>query len=336
MNDTAQAVSLWGWIALHFVVGLAGTWLARRYALHRQLIDQPGERRSHDTPTPRGGGIAIVAALLLALAWLAFTDAPRAKLHVAGAVGLLLVAGVGWIDDHRPLSPWWRLAVHALAASVLAWGIVGSGGGAWQAASGFGLALVLVNIWNFMDGIDGLAASQALLVALGYAWLASGSVAWLALALAAACLGFLPYNLPRARIFLGDVGSGALGFALALLAAWLAGMDAARLPVLLLPLSAFMVDAGLTLAVRMLRGERWWLPHTGHAYQRWSRRCGRHGVPTGAYACWTAVTVIFMIWLSFRPQAVIIAALGIAYLAAACLWWLLQRTATMGNSGGRA
>src|SRR5690606_36449123 len=138
----------------------------------------------------------------------------------AAGIGLLLVAGIGWLDDHRPLSPWSRLAVHALTAGLLA-------GVAWHASGqpavsivAFALAMALVNIWNFMDGIDGIAATQALVVACACALPGSDPlVRCLARALAAACLGFLPLNLLRARIFLGDVGSGALGYALALVMA---------------------------------------------------------------------------------------------------------------------
>ena len=324
------------WLALHFAIGLAGTWLARGYALRHALIDQPGERRSHDTPTPRGGGIAIVAALLVALAWLALADPAGATLHFAIGIGLLLVAGVGWIDDHRPLSPWLRLATHAVAAAGLSSAVFMAGGSLVAASLAFVLALSLVNIWNFMDGIDGLAASQAGLVALGYALFAgSGPAMWLGLALLAACAGFLPFNLPKARIFLGDVGSGALGFALAaLLSMLLLEPDWQRAPVLLLPLCAFVVDATLTLGARMVRGDRWWMPHTQHAYQRWTLSVGRHGMATGAYSGWTAVAVAIMFVARHWAPVAIMAAVGVAYLACSVAWWRLQGM-TGRTEGGR-
>ncbi len=253
-----SAPALAGWLALHFIVGLSGTWLARRYALSRRLIDQPGDRRSHATPTPRGGGISIVVAMLLALAWTAWADPARMALYAAIAIGLTLVAGIGWLDDHRPLPVLSRLATHIVAAAILAWGVHGAGGTGVAMSCAFLLAVVLTNIWNFMDGINGLAASQAALVGAGCALLAGAQVGggmtpWLALALMAACLGFLPFNFPRARIFLGDVGSGALGFVLAALLGMQISTDAGRLPVLLLPLSAFAIDAALTLGSRMVR-----------------------------------------------------------------------------------
>ncbi len=326
------------WLALYFSVGLAGTWLARRYAIGRQMIDQPGERRSHATPTPRGGGIAIVVAMLLALAWIAWIDTTRTQLYAAIATGLVLVAGIGWLDDHKPLPALLRLATHVVAAAILAWGVRGAGGDGIAVSCGFLLALVLVNIWNFMDGIDGLAASQAALVALGFVLLAGaqagmGTALWLALALMAACMGFLPLNFPKARIFLGDVGSGALGFVLAALLALLLIPSSSHLPVLLLPLSAFVIDATLTLGSRMVRRERWWQPHTCHAYQRWARSKGRHDVATWSYAGWTAIAIAVAIAVKGSAPTVIMAVLGVTYLAGAIVWWRLQRKADMLESG---
>ena len=322
------------WVAIAFAVALAGTWLARRYALRRRLIDQPGERRSHTGATPRGGGAGIVLAMVLAMAmavapaWPSLVPAPGERLLVAAiAVGMLLVASVGWIDDHRPLPPWSRLVVHGMAAGCLAGGMLAAGFPPGSALAGGLLALVLSNVWNFMDGIDALAASQALLVALACALFAGGgAVAWLALALAAACAGFLPFNLPPARIFLGDVGSGALGFLLAALLAWAGSRRPADAALLLLPPSAFLVDASLTLARRIWRGERWWLPHTQHAYQRWVRATRSHGRVSAAYALWTVAASALMLGAAGGPSAVKMLALSGCCLAGAVAWMRLQQT----------
>src|SRR5690606_16503734 len=197
------------------LVGLSalGTWLARAYALRRQLVDQPGERRSHSVATPRGGGIAIVVVVLLVAGGVAASGGggPASQgLLATFAGGLAMVALAGLVDDHRPLSPWLRLGVHVLAAGWLA--IAGWRGRPAAAVATFVAIVVLVNVWNFMDGIDGIAATQAVLFAGGLAVALDGAWSVLAAALAAAALGFLPYNLPRARIFMGDVGSGAIGF----------------------------------------------------------------------------------------------------------------------------
>ena len=314
-----------GWISLHLLIACTGTWLARRYALHRRLLDQPGDRRSHQVATPRGGGIAIVVASLFAIGWLIVRAHASLPFFGAAAIGLLLVAGIGWIDDHRPLSAGSRLLVHGIAAAILAYGVLAQGGSTSLAVVAFCVALVLVNVWNFMDGIDGLAASQAALVALGYAaYSMSGPLAWLALALSAACAGFLPFNLPRARIFLGDVGSGALGFALAILLVGLAGQQGTASPVLLLPLSAFLIDATLTLTTRMFRGERWWQAHVQHAYQQWAQRTGRHGVVTAAYAGWTLAAVAIML-LTRTAGLAMITAIVVAWYAVGSIAWLRLR-----------
>ena len=294
------------WFPGALATSAAVTWLALRYARRRGLMDQPGERRSHAVATPRGGGISITVVLLaaiLAMGWLYEDLRPVLQ---AGALGLVLVATVGWIDDHRPLSARIRLLAHALAAAMLAAALLVSGHGLLPAAIALGAVLVLVNVWNFMDGIDGLAASQAAIAALGYALLGgTGTPAWaLGLALAGACCGFLPFNFPRARIFLGDVGSGTLGHALALLVVLALVAPAEPLApagwlLLVLPLAAFLVDATLTLGRRVLRREAWWEPHVQHAYQVWSRILGRHAPVTLLYAGWSMVATVLMVGMTW-------------------------------------
>ncbi len=313
------------WLALFFALSVAGTWLARRYAMHRNLIDHPGERRSHAAATPRGGGIAIVVAMLVGVLALAMRDPWRATQLLGFALALLLVAGVGWWDDHRPLSVGARLGVHGLAGSILSVVVFSAYGDLWLAIAAFAAAMVLTNVWNFMDGINGLAASQAALVAAALATVLSGNAwAWVGWALVAACLGFLPFNFPRARIFLGDVGSGALGFALAALAVMAAGAQRPEWPLVLLPLAAFVIDAGLTLARRIWRREPWWTAHTQHAYQRWARSTG-HAQVTLAYAAWTSLGVLFAAGLRDRPWFFMLAGVLAWYTSCAFLWWWLQR-----------
>ncbi|MGY0504506.1 lipopolysaccharide biosynthesis protein [Luteimonas sp. e5] len=281
------------WLWLPALATLAGVALARRYALHRQLIDHPGEaRRNHRLPTPRGGGIAMLLVLLgvvLAMAWRCSAVRPAAPGLI---LALVLVGGIGWWDDHHPLSARLRLLVQAVAAASLCWAGARLGWPWWLWLGLFPLSLVLVNFWNFMDGINGIAASQALLVALAAAGLLAGPWQPFALALAAICAGFLPWNFPRARIFMGDVGSGSLGLALAWLWAALAAHDLRAGGWLLLPLAPFLLDAGLTLLARMWRGERWWQAHSRHFYQRWARHRGAHVGVTFGYALFTFTGVL--------------------------------------------
>lgn len=325
------------WLALYALIGVAGTLAAWRYALSRDLLDHPGERRSHAHATPRGGGIGIVVAVLAAMALIALRLPQQAWLMLAAGVGLLLVAAIGWFDDHRPLSPWSRLLVHALAAALLALAFVQAGGATVAGLALFALTITLVNIWNFMDGIDGIATSQAVIVAMAYAWLSGDPAAtWLALALAAAGLGFLPFNLPRARIFLGDVGSGAIGYvlavvvALALLRAGPTRIEAWIL--LLLPPSAFLLDTALTLALRILRGEQWWTAHVGHGYQRLARLWRRHWPVTWAYALWAIAGSGLAFSLQSREPAFIIAA-GVAWYLGGGIPWLWAQSRFDGMHG---
>lgn len=327
---------MWQWIAIYAALGAAGTWLARAYALRSNMIDQPGERRSHSEATPRGGGIAIVAAVLVAAIALGLRFPSQAPVVWAFALGLVLVAAIGWVDDHRPLSPWLRLGVHALAAAVFGFATGYVFGDPWLGLAGFVLAVGLTNVWNFMDGINGLAASQAALAGFALVGLGGGAWDWLALALLAACLGFLPFNFPRARIFMGDVGSGAIGYtvaALTVVCAGMLGLGSARAPALgrvgglvlvMIPLTAFMVDSTLTLLRRVRRGERWWTPHTQHAYQVWARRAG-HARVTLAYAVFTLLAVVSM-RLVTEVRIGFMLCMGAGwYISGAFFWWLIQR-----------
>ncbi|KGQ19004.1 Glycosyl transferase [Lysobacter dokdonensis DS-58] len=314
------------WLCASLSIGVAGTWLARVYALRRGVLDAPGERRAHSVPTPRGGGISIVVALLLTGLWLLRVVNDPVELGCALA-GLALVAGVGLVDDHRPLSPFLRLGVQIVAAGLLAMGTWHATHEPIFAVAAFVLAMALANIWNFMDGIDGIAASQALLCALAIGVLHPGPWSWWAFGMAAATLGFLPFNFPKARIFLGDVGSGALGFALAAL---LINMVANSPPVnawfWALPLSAFTIDATLTLARRVVRRERWWRPHAQHLYQQWARRTGSHAKVTLAYAAWTLASIGLMVALGSPGRSgTWVSAVAVAwYTAGAGVWWMLQ------------
>lgn len=319
------------WLVLHFAIGLTGTWLARRYAIRHELIDQPGERRSHGIPTPRGGGIAIVIALLVSACVLGWRN-PQQIVPIAGfTVGLLLVAAVGMVDDHRPLSPWLRLVVQTLAAAIFAMAMAGASGDLLTALIAFIAVMVLTNVWNFMDGINGIATTQAVLVIAGLILMLGGIWGWIALALIAACMGFLPFNFPKARVFLGDVGSGALGFAVAALL--VAAMTTGRFPgvLLLLPLSAFLVDSGLTLLRRVARGERWWNPHAQHAYQRWAAGVGSHTTVTLMYAGWTAASWLFAWWLAPKAEGRMVLWCTVWFIMAAGSWAWLQHSQGIGS-----
>jgi UDP-N-acetylmuramyl pentapeptide phosphotransferase/UDP-N-acetylglucosamine-1-phosphate transferase len=264
-----------------FVAVLVATVALTRVALgvlrRRAVLDRPNERSSHAVPTPRGGGVAIVASVLPA--WcvaVALGLAPPVALAAAAAA--LLLAALSFLDDLRDLPAGLRLAGQ-LAAVALCLPLLPGAGHVFQgllphwldlAATGL-LWLWFVNLYNFMDGIDGIAGTETLAVAGGLAlvaFLAGGPPGTLALALpvAAAGAGFLVWNWHPARIFMGDVGSIPLGFLLGwlLLAAAAAGLWA---PALILPLY-YLADASWTLGRRLLRGARIWHAHREHFYQR--------------------------------------------------------------------
>ena len=315
------------WCGVFFALSVVGTWLALGYARQHQLVDLPGERRSHRVPTPRGGGIGLVLAIATAAVALAARFPEQTILLAAFVAALLLVAGIGWLDDHRPLPARFRLGVHALAALVLAtayWGVERHFG---MAAGAFVAVLVLTNAWNFMDGIDGIAATQAALVGAAMAFANGAAWQWLALALVVAACGFLPFNLPRARIFLGDVGSGALGLTVAALLVSAGRGDPASWLLLLLPLSAFLVDTGLTLLRRIVRRERWWAAHVQHAYQRLAVRAGGHLRVTVGYAAWTIASILLMVVVRKTSPGFVSSVVFGWYIVAAALWVLAQRWA---------
>ncbi|MEP6633968.1 MAG: glycosyltransferase family 4 protein [Luteimonas sp.] len=329
------------WTLLFFLIGLIGTRLALRYAVRRKLLDEPGERRSHTVATPRGGGISIVIALLVASIAMAVIYPDQTLLLGAIAVGLSLVALVGWIDDHRPFSAAVRLLAHVLAAGLLAAVVYVETARLPEAFAVFVAAVILVNIWNFMDGIDGLAASQAVIAAAGFALVASEPISiFFAMALIAGVCGFLPFNFPKARIFLGDVGSGALGFALTALYALAITTQPHHSETVqfafLLPLSAFTVDASLTLLKRIVQGDRWWTAHVEHAYQYWAARVGSHPAVTAAYAFWTVLGVVAMWSVQSANEATIMTLVIVWHLAAVVMWVWLQTRSRNSSQGRRA
>ncbi len=298
--------------AFSLVVMITG-WI-RGYAVGRQLVDIPGARSSHHTPTPRGAGLALVLVFLvgtLLSTWLEWVD-PYTAVALIGAAGA--VALVGWLDDHGHLAARWRLLVHFLAA---AWGLAWMGGLPPVAIMGFQidagwvghlLALFyvvwLLNLYNFMDGIDGLAGIQAVTTCLAMAgllfWWGDAHAWWLPALLSAASAGFLVWNFPRARIFMGDVGSGTLGLLLGLLSLHAAGLDTNFLAAWLILLGVFIIDATTTLAVRLFRGMRVYEAHRSHAYQHAAQRFGSH-IPVAV-----GVAVINLLWL--LPIAILVVA----------------------------
>ena len=302
-------------LAASVVLSALVTWAAIGYARHRNLVDLPGQRRSHTTPTPRGGGIGIVVAIIASLVGIGLIVSGAA---VPGRliVSIALVAIVGWIDDHRPLPILVRLAAQISAGIVFFWPLVVQ---TWQEITGFGelsgtvvfgdvaligvlvaLCVWSINLHNFMDGIDGILSMQAIFVLSVLGWLCWADLrnahGLQILVCAAAVVGFLPFNFPRAHIFMGDVGSYVLGIVIFVACVWQFSSARSVSASGFIVVSAFLTDATCTLLSRMLTGQRWYHPHREHLYQ-WMTRAGlSHAQVVAWYAAWNFFIVLPVIF----------------------------------------
>jgi UDP-GlcNAc:undecaprenyl-phosphate GlcNAc-1-phosphate transferase len=265
------------------LLGLAALSAALTWGvIHVRIIDIPNPRSSHDRPVPRAGGIAIVATFFAGLAWTGI--GPLGGLAAAAGV----VALVGLADDLGWLGVWAKLAGQTVAAVVLVKsGVVVHDVGPFENIGWWGVPITLLwvvamtNLVNFMDGLDGLVGGSAAIAALAFAALAlpTSPVAALAAAvLGAGCIGFTIFNVPKARIFMGDVGSEFLGFLLAALAVYASDGDAGHTSFLIMPLLMFhfIFDTCFTFRRRLRDGEKVTQAHRGHLYQLLNRLGASH------------------------------------------------------------
>ncbi len=329
--------------AVSWAASFGIVWLIRRYAARLGLLDIPNERSLHSVPTPRGGGLAIVIVVLIglpALAWYRGAFSPRIVLAYSGAGAI--VAAVGWMDDRRSLSPRLRLAMH-IAAALLA--VIGMGFFAdvrlpfvesihlgWI---GLPLTLLwivgLINAYNFMDGIDGLAAGQAMIGGVFWAVIGWRSGAgrdvpperlYLGLLIASSSFGFLLHNWSPARIFMGDVASGFLGFSFAVLPLMAKGGEAQEslLGTGALVLGVFIFDSGITFLRRLRRRENVLLAHRSHLYQRLIALGYPHPKVTALYlALGVVMGVLALIYGQGSEPAASLSAVGAAAILIALL-----------------
>lgn len=293
------------------------------YAHRRGMLDQPGQRRSHTVPTARGGGLGLVVAWVLAMLLVLPGSLPW-PLMAALVAGTLGVAAIGWLDDHGDLPVRPRLLVQLAACAVFA-AAVCSHGLAWW----WWPVLVLAGTWsinlhNFIDGIDGLLAQQCIFFGVGIACIAAGigSPALLAAggAFSMSALGFWWFNRSPARIFMGDVGSGAVGFIVFALTALVWLVDAPALWAALLLSSSVATDATLTLLSRMRGGRRWYSAHREHLYQWLVRRGHGHARVGGYYLAWNVfvaapLAAAAMAWPRLAPLCCVV-----GYGLAAAAW----------------
>jgi Fuc2NAc and GlcNAc transferase len=274
----------------------------REFALKRRLLDVPNARSSHKSPTPRGGGVAIIAAFFISTVALAIFQRLDSNFVIALWVGGGLVALIGFIDDRKSQPAILRFAVHIVAATIvvilLMKGYLRAGAAELWVGGFLAIAALtwVANLFNFMDGIDGIAASEAAFIMAAAAmlhWYFGGDlgITCAMLNLAAAALGFLLWNWPPAKIFMGDVGSGFLGFVIGSFAIYTSLVGSVPLSVWVILSAAFVTDATATLILRILRGDRWTEAHRMHAYQHLAIRWKSHSAVT------LTITIINLLWL---------------------------------------
>ncbi|TWR92316.1 glycosyltransferase family 4 protein [Pseudomonas saxonica] len=288
-----------------FVTSFCLTWILRQYALSANIIDTPNGRSSHTIPTPRGGGVSFVFTFLIAeLFYLFFNDA---QLHITFAVfgAGLIVAVIGFMDDRGHIPARWRLLGHFCASLwavfwlqglpplMMLWLKIDIG---WLSYILCTLYLVwMLNLYNFMDGIDGLAGVELLTscmsLALIYFLAGHFDMVFAPLILSISVAGFLCWNFPRARIFMGDAGSGFLGILLGIFSIQAAWIAQEFFWSWLIVMGVFIVDATVTLLRRLIRGDKVYEAHRSHAYQFAARQYGKHAYIT------IAVAAINIFWL---------------------------------------
>lgn len=289
-------------LLLFFIIfiSLLLTEMIRRYTLKNNFLDTPNERSSHSIATPRGGGLSIVVIFFIVVG---FSGLLPSNFTYALIGSGTLVAAVGFWDDQGHIEAKWRLLSHFMASFwVLFWlgGIPKFQLFGFSIESGWiGVVLVvfllvwLLNLFNFMDGIDGIAASETIFVSCGgayFSWVNGfENLSFISLILAASTMGFLILNWPPAKIFMGDVGSGFLGLMLGVIA-YASILQGMLVWIWVILLGVFLVDSGVTLLRRILNGERWYEAHCSHAYQHAARKWGHKRITV-------SVLIINLFWL---------------------------------------
>ena len=315
---------------------------AYRFALRKNVLDIPNDRSSHSTPTPRGGGLGIVLTFLPALLLLKYFGILSTDMLTALLGGGSLIALVGWMDDLKPIPARWRFLIHAIAAGWAIYWI----GGVTELTFGhhvihLGIAgsiltflgiLWMINLYNFMDGIDGLAAGEALTTGLAgwiLFWSArSDSSSFLPALLAASCAGFLLLNWPPAKIFMGDIGSGFIGYCLAII--WIHGAQADPIEfwVWAILLSVFIGDATFTLISRVIKNEPWYQAHRTHAYQRLVQMGVSHLSVTGLILLFNLFLLFPFAWYIMDHRLQAFMGTSFLYFALFIGWFFIDRKYT--------
>ena len=311
----------------------------RNYSLRNNVIDIPNDRSSHEIPTPTGGGLSISISILLSVLLFSGGANNVSTLTLGLGPAALVIAVVGWLDIHREVSTLARAIIYLLAS---VWAVLILGGLdsvsigisrielAWMGSI---LAIIslswLINLYNFMDGTDGLAGIQAISTGLfgGIFFLYSGELvaATICLAILFSSSGFLMWNWASAKIFMGDVGSCTLGFSFGVLAIYGELSGSVPIYIWMILLSVFVSDATYTLVKRILCKETWYRAHNTHAYQRLVQMGTGHD-SVAAYAFYTNTIVLgpLAFFVLEKPEYALIA-LSIVYFVLAVIWWSIHK-----------
>lgn len=286
------------------------TELVRRYSIKKNILDTPNERSSHSVATPRGGGLAIVVVFLVTII-LSNSLSSNTLWALTGAG--LLVSVIGFWDDQGHVAAKWRLLSHFIAAFwVLFWlgdisefqflGLSIDLGWAGFVLVAFTLVWLL-NLFNFMDGIDGIAASETIFISLAgayFSWLNGfDEISFISLMLAASTFGFLVLNWHPAKIFMGDVGSGFLGLILGIIA-YISVLEGGSIWIWGILWAIFLVDSGITLVRRIISGDKFYEAHCSHAYQHTARKWGHRNVTLATILiniCWL-LPLAYLVYLN--------------------------------------
>lgn len=289
---------------IFFLLTFMLTYLMRVYALKRNIIDNPNERSSHSIPTPRGGGVAVVVSYIVGVILLIYFGHLSQHIGLTLIVSGFIIALLGFLDDHGHINSMLRLAIHFMVAI----GVVVSLGGFSEVkifndfSLGFSANIIavlflvwLLNLYNFMDGINGIASVEAITTMMSMAVIyfifnlqLNIEILWL---LTACVFGFLLWNFPKAKIFMGDACSGFLGLTLGILALIALKENLVLFCAWIICLGVFIVDATFTLIRRVLSGYKMYDAHRSHAYQILSRKFSSHTPVT------IAVAFVNILWL---------------------------------------
>lgn len=302
-----------------FLVSFVLTAYLRTHALKSNSMDIPNERSSHVIPTPRGGGLAFVLCFMIGVGLVAWkTDLPHSLAYALVLMGIG-TGGLGWVDDHYSLSAGFRFIAQLLFA-VMSLYILNVFEYLWWGESFLALIYVvgMINLFNFMDGIDGYAVMESGFIC-AVVFLLSFETAFVFLGPVMGCLlavliGFGVWNFPTAKIFMGDVGSGFLGGIFGVISLFILVNQPAYLGSWLILIALFMSDGAVTLLVRIVRGERFWMAHRQHAYQHLTQTLGSHVVVTLGGLLINLCWLFPLAWLVIRGSIAPLWGVAMAYV----------------------